>query len=69
MSKARGHWIFMRDGKLILYSENADFHFLKHGLEESERQITREEAERTYPRILKQVDEILVGVRKETDMF
>src|SRR6266567_2684078 len=43
MSKARERWIFVRDGKLILYSENADFHFLKHGLEERERKVTRDE--------------------------
>jgi len=69
MAKSREHWIFVRDGKLILHTENADYNFLKHGAEEREREITREQVQRDYPGILAEVDEILAGSRTETDIF
>jgi hypothetical protein len=59
----------MRDRKLILHSENADYNFLRRGPEENERAITREEVARDYPEILAEVDDILAGKKKETDIF
>ena len=49
MSKAYEHWIYLREGKLILHIENADYNFLKRGLEEEERVITREQVAQSYP--------------------
>lgn len=69
MSKAREKYILLRDGKLILRDENADYNFVRRGPEAEEREITREEIEREYPQILGEVDEILVGRRKETGTF
>ena len=69
MSKAREKWILLRDGKLILHEENADYNFLRRGAEEEEREITREEIERQYPEILEEVDEMLVGRQRETRTF
>ena len=70
MSKTRETWILMRDGKLILHTENADYNFLKHGAQEDEREITREEVAQNYsPKILSEVDEILAGRKKETSAF
>jgi hypothetical protein len=69
MSKAYEYWIRMRDGKLILYRENADYNFLRRGAEEHEREITREEVAERYPEVLAEVDEILAGKRDETSMF
>lgn len=69
MSKARETYILLRDGKLILREENADYNFVRRGPEAEEREITREEVEREYPHILKEVDEILAGRKKETGVF
>jgi hypothetical protein len=69
MSKAREKYILLRDGKLILRDENADYNFVRRGPEAEEREITREEIEREYPQILGEVDEILAGRRKETGTF
>ena len=69
MSRSIEHWIFIRDGKLILHSENGDYHAARHGLEEREREITREEVKRDYPNMLTEVDEILAGRHKKTDIF
>jgi hypothetical protein len=69
MSKAREKWILLRDEKLILREENADYNFARRGPEAEEREITREEVEREYPEILKDVDEILARRRKETGTF
>ena len=69
MSKSHEHWILKRDGKLFLHTENADYNFMRNGLEESDTEISREQVERTYPDMLAQVDEILAGAREETDIF
>lgn len=59
----------MRDGKLILHTENADYNFLRRGAEEHEREITREEVARDYRGILAEADDVLAGKKKETDIF
>ena len=69
MSKARERYILLRDGKLILREENADYNFLRRGAEAEEREITREEVERDYPGSLCEVDEILAGRKKETGLI
>jgi len=69
MSKAYEHWIYLREGKLILHIENADYNFLKRGLEEEERVITREQVAQSYPGVLEEVDEILAGRRQQTNIF
>lgn len=66
MSKSYAYSISMRDGKLILHQENEDYNFLKHGLEEVEREITRNEVAEQYSELLSEVDEILVGKKVET---
>jgi hypothetical protein len=68
MSKGRESWILLREGKLILHTENADYHFVRHGPEADEREITREEVERDYPGSLAEVDEVLAGRKKETGL-
>jgi hypothetical protein len=69
MSKAYEHWIYLREGKLILHIENADYNFLKRGPEEEERVITREQVAQSFPRVLEEVDEILAGRRQLTNIF
>ena len=69
MSKTREHWILMRDGKLFLRTENADWNFVRRGAEADEHEITREEVARNYPEILSEVDEVLAGRQKETRPF
>jgi hypothetical protein len=56
----------MREGKLILHRENEDYNFVKHGLDETKRGITREEVAERFPELLAEVDEILAGERAET---
>lgn len=69
MSKSRERWILMRDGKLFLHTENADYNFLRRGAEAEEREITREEVQREYPEILSEVDDVLNGKARETGIF
>lgn len=69
MSKSHAYSISMRDGKLILHIENEDYNFLKHGLEEAEHEISRDEVANRYPELLPEVDEILAGGRTETRLL
>jgi hypothetical protein len=69
MSKSYGYSISMRDGKLSLHTENEDYNFLKHGLEETEQEITRDEVANRYPELLAEVDEVLAGRRTETRLL
>jgi hypothetical protein len=69
MSKSYAYSIFMRNGKLILHTENEDYNFVKHGLEETEHEITRDEVASGYPELLAEVDEVLAGRRTETRLL
>ncbi|HEV2962046.1 MAG TPA: hypothetical protein VG649_09500 [Candidatus Angelobacter sp.] len=71
MARVRAHRIYMQDGKLMLHTENGDYHAR---LEEVDREITREEVERNYPEhnypgLLTEVDNVLAGRRKQTREF
>jgi type II secretory pathway component PulJ len=74
MARVRAHRFYMQDGKLMLHTENGDYHAPRHGLEEVDREITREEVERNYPEhnypgLLTEVDDVLAGRRKQTREF
>jgi hypothetical protein len=57
----------LRDGKLILHTENEDYSFLKHELDETEQETTHDEVANRYPELL--ADEVLAGRRTETRLL
>jgi len=69
MSKAQGHWIFMRDDILILHTENRDYRAGKRALEIEEREISREEVKVSYGKMLPEVDAVLSRKRAHTHSF
>jgi hypothetical protein len=74
MARIKDRWIYKRDGKLVLHTENAEYHNARRGLEEADREINREEAERNFPEhnyagLLREVDDVFAGRKNKTRIF
>ena len=42
-------WLWRRDGRVYLHTENDDWAMARHGLEAEDRELTEDEARRSYP--------------------
>lgn len=67
--KCYAYSVHAREGKLILRKEHGEYGLKLPALEDSEREITRDEVAKCYPELLPDLDEVLAGKRTNTRLL
>ncbi len=63
---SRERWIEIEDGKIMLYSENDGWSYMRDGAERSKREVTLEELDRNYDKELyRQALKLLTNLKWE----